>query len=214
MKLRSLSEFEEAIDRETAWRKRELTTVIFAVRGASPKQQGYVVRAGVALLYAHWEGWIKSVASYYLDHVYQTKLKYTELASPMLAAALRTRVLLLSESKSPRVHLDFAEFIQTQMETRASLRPESLVRAESNLSSAVLEDIAICVGISFAPYELNRKLIDEALVRTRNRIAHGEFEAPTLDDFLALYPKVVEMLNAFTTDVMNTAATAAYRRVA
>jgi hypothetical protein len=170
------------------------------------------VRAGVALLYAHWEGWIKNVASYYVEYVHNKNVCYAELAPPLLSIALQARLRELIESDAAASHVGFAHFVQTQMGTRAALKAESAIRTESNLSSRVLKDIVSRIGISYTPYELYENLIDESLVRTRNRVAHGEYEVPTVEDFRELQARVVAMLNAFTVDVRNAAATGAYHR--
>ena len=56
MPVRDQTELMNRLDRELAWRKRELTTLAFAVADANPVT---ALRAGICLLYAHWEGFIK-----------------------------------------------------------------------------------------------------------------------------------------------------------
>ncbi|HET6509575.1 MAG TPA: MAE_28990/MAE_18760 family HEPN-like nuclease [Baekduia sp.] len=211
MKLRSLQEFEDAIDRETAWRKRELSTVLSQARAARTPLQPTALRSGVALLYAHWEGWIKRVAEMYIDFVGQQRLAHDQLSAPFLALALKVRISDLIEAKSVGLHVAFAEFLQADLSTRARLVGQGHVRTESNLSSAVLRDIVDRLGLDYQPYELQKQLIDQRMVETRNHVAHGEYLDVSLADFETLHDEVSRMLRVFTADVLNHAALKNYR---
>ena len=72
MKIRNLNELEEKIDVELAWRKKELTSIKIDVDESEKKgqsEQSKAIRIGIIMLYAHWEGAIKSVAEFYLAYV-------------------------------------------------------------------------------------------------------------------------------------------------
>lgn len=210
MKLRTLSEFEDAVARETAWRRRELTTLRFNVRDARTSKQQVSLRAGLAMLYAHWEGWIKAIGQIYVEYVNQQGLTYSAMSPPFLGNALKTQLAGVEEANAAAVHTQFAEFVLTGgLEKKARLSSK-LVRTESNLSSKVLQDITARLGIPFYPYELLAPLIDERLVGARNTIAHGEFLELDEDQYEELHDKVLQMLNKFTTDVLVAARTRAF----
>jgi hypothetical protein len=212
VRLRTLQQLDDAVDRETAWRKRELTTLLFNVREARASKQQVSLRAGVAMLYAHWEGWIKAVGRLYVEFVDQQGLRHEELAPPFLGNALKTRLSGVAEANAAWVHTDFAAFLTDGgLGTKANLST-LLVRTESNLSSAVLRDITIRLGVPFDPYELLVVLIDERLVAIRNAVAHGEYLDMDEEQFEDLYQKVLTMLNRFTNDVRTNAAARRYRR--
>ena len=72
MKIKNLEELEDRIDDEIAWRKKELISIKNDVRSSENKdisEQSRLIRSGIAMLYAHWEGAIKSLAEYYLIYV-------------------------------------------------------------------------------------------------------------------------------------------------
>ena len=91
MKIKDLATLEEKIDNEMAWRKKELTSLKVDVESSKTKEkseQSRAIRSGIAMLYAHWEGAIKSIAEYYLVYVSGLNLKYGELKNNFLAIAL------------------------------------------------------------------------------------------------------------------------------
>ena len=79
MKIRTENDLQDAIDSELAWRKRELSAVRSNIASARKFAKDTAIRAGIALLYAHWEGSIKNVAAYYLEYVATLKLPYRQL---------------------------------------------------------------------------------------------------------------------------------------
>jgi hypothetical protein len=211
VKLRSLVEFEDAVDAETAWRKRELTTLLFQARAARGSLRATALRAGVALLYAHWEGWIKAVGTYYIDHVVQQKLSYDDLSPPFFAIALKAKISAAGEANAAHVHVALAEFLRTEINTRAKMSSAGVIRTQANLSSAVLKDITTRLGIPFKPYELHTHVIDQSLLDRRNTIAHGEYLDIDLPDFEQLHSQVTSMLTDYTTAVTNAAALKAFK---
>lgn len=211
MKLRTLNHFEDAVDGETAWRRRELTTLLFSVRDARHSKQQVSLRSGLSMLYAHWEGWIKVVAELFVEYVNQQGLKHSELAAPFLGIALKKKISETEKANAASVHTNLADFmISGGFEAKAKLN-SNVIRTESNLSSKVLLDITTRIGISFTPYELLSTLIDERLVGARNSIAHGEYLDLDEEKYEELHQKVLQMLNTFTTDVRESARTQRYR---
>lgn len=63
MKIRTENDLQDAIDSELAWCKRELSAVRSNIASARKFAKDTAIRAGIALLYAHWEGSIKNAVS-------------------------------------------------------------------------------------------------------------------------------------------------------
>lgn len=62
MKIENLEDLQDKIDKDLAWRKKELTSIKSDVQMSNTKErseQSRAIRAGITLLYAHWEGAIK-----------------------------------------------------------------------------------------------------------------------------------------------------------
>ncbi len=207
MKIRTIGDLEDLVAKETAWRKRELTDILFNARQARDSKMQTSLRAGVALLYAHWEGWIKSVARLYIEYVNTQRPCYDELSPAFLGNALRTRLDDMAAAHSAEVHNNFATFVSDGgLRGRAHLNA-NLVRTEGNLGSKTLKDIIARLGTNYKHYELLETLIDKQLVHHRNTIAHGEFLEIDSDQYEDLHRKVVSMLTDFTNDVLVSART-------
>lgn len=207
MRLRSLTELEQAVDRETAWRKRELVTILFQAQSGKTSA---TLRAGVALLYAHWEGWIKNIATIYIEFVAQQRLTYEELSTPFLAVALKRKMTELGEAAKAAPHIDFAVFLRSELSSAAGLSAKGAVVTEANLNSVLLHDIIQRLGLDYKPYELKAKLIDQGLLYRRNNIAHGQYLEVDLKEFEMLHTEITGLLQQFTTEALNHAALKSY----
>lgn len=211
-KIRSVDDLDGLIDHETVWRKVELSTSLKLIQQNSGPAQAASIRAGVLVLYAHWEGWIKAVAQLYVRYVNTQKCSYDSLSAAFLGNALKTKLTALAEATSAQVHTDFASLIVSGLGGRATVS-EDLVRTESNLSSRVLLDIVDRLGLErHSEYTLRANLIDQELVWRRNTIAHGEFLELTPEEFRQLRTKILELLELFTDDVRNAASQGAHLR--
>ena len=206
-KIRTVEALDDAISAEIAWRKQELSTALKLVQGNPGPAQTANLRSGVVILYAHWEGWIKSVAQLYIRYVNTMAYPYNQLSTAFLGNALKTRMTAINEASTPLIHNSFAAFIRAELSEKATLS-ESLVRTESNLSSSVFFAILDRVGLEKrAEYTLRANMIDKDLVHQRNTIAHGQHLELGVDEFMTLRAHTIELLELFTDDVRNAAST-------
>jgi hypothetical protein len=209
--IRTLEQFHDALASDMAWRKRELTVIRFLVQGAKHEARAALIRAGVAILYAHWEGFIKTGATTYLQFVSGQRLRYRELATPLLAVAARR--ILQDATVANRIsrHIDVTEFFVSKLNQTCVL-PERAVRTKANVSSSVLKDIVTMLGLDYSVFATKEALIDESLVERRNGIAHGEYLPVDVAAYEELSSEIVALLELFWNQVDNAAALRAYRR--
>jgi hypothetical protein len=205
-KIRTVNDLDDFISAEIAWRKQELTTALTVIQSSKGNAQTANLRAGVVLLYAHWEGWIKAVGHLYIRYVNSQGYTYDKLSQAFLGNALKTRMAAISEATTPLVHNSFALFIQEGLGKRAAVS-ESLIRTEGNLSSSVLLDIVDRLGLTRRElYDSRAPMIDHELVNRRNTIAHGQYLELELPEFVALRADTLELLELFTDEVRNAAS--------
>ena len=100
------------------------------------------------------------------------------------------------------------------MGKQARLSLNDAVNTESNLSSQVFENIAQAIGVKTSDYELKYQLIDTALLKRRNNIAHGHGNHLDIgaDEYRNLADEVIELIRSFKTDIENSAAQKSYMR--
>ena len=87
------------IDSEHSWRRKELSAIRSNIATAKSSAKETALRAGIALLYAHWEGFVKNCAEAYLCYVSSLKLKYSELKDNFLAISMKAEINEMIQTK-------------------------------------------------------------------------------------------------------------------
>lgn len=205
MKVRTLEELQTVLDGAMAWRRKELIDIDSAIGTANGNTERTYIRAGVALLYAHWEGFIKEAAEAYLTYIAAKRCKVDELRPSFAALALKGTLSPLNKSEKVRFGIAAVKAIRDLGPQEAKFPSKGLVVTSSNLTSEVLREIVERLSLDYSPFQLEEKLIDESLVGGRNRIAHGEYLIVKASDFSALHAKIVSLMDSFR-DSINTAA--------
>lgn len=192
----------------------EIADMKNAVKNARFLSEKTITRAAVALLYGHWEGFVKSATTGYLSYVESQGLTYAELHACFVVFGLKKVLNELTESRNAAGNIAAVKFIRDQLGERAQLKIDRAINTEANLSSQVLANILLSVGIDTSPYESRYHLIDERLLKRRNNIAHGEFLEVSPDEWASLADEILLMLRQLKTDIENASALAAFKKAA
>ena len=203
MKARTDVEVLTLLDEEFAWRRKELSAIWSDVSTGAPKAQPARLRAGTALLYAHWEGFIKAASEGYLEFVARRRLQCRQLCPGLLALALRTRLADFANTEDASAHIAFVEFVLGDLDSHARLPKLSVIKTGNNLNSQRLKTIVLTLGLDYTPFELKENLIDKQLLDWRNKIAHGKSLFPSESDFKVLYDEMSLLLRNFKDQLAN-----------
>jgi hypothetical protein len=204
MKIRSLYEFEKALDQQFGWRKQEIVTIGVELKSARGHQLKLLFRSGIVLLYAHWEGIIRFSAECFLDYLNRQGQAYKDLKPCFLFYAVKEAV-----DTSSRVNLqNFSVFEKTMglflvpLDTKFDINPKFYIstKENQNITSEEFKSIIKKLGLEYLPqYELREKLVDDQLLYYRNTIAHGESTHENIDDFFETFrvisEKILDSLN-------------------
>lgn len=215
MKIRTINDLQDAIDEEMSWRKHELSTIRSNVSVARKFAKNTAIRAGIALLYAHWEGAVKSIATFYLEYVSMQGLSYGQLKSNFLAVALKCELKEFENSNKTTLHTAVVSNIVNSQSVKSKIPVEGIISTNSNLNSEKFTEIMATIGLECTEYEGTYKLIDTVLLKKRNMIAHGErLEALDLDEerYYEIHDKISGLIQQFATQVTNAASLKLYMK--
>lgn len=211
-KIRTVTQLQEALDTEMGWRIKEISAFKIATKTDTSNRKAFV-RAGVALVYAHWEGFIKTASESYLNFVGNQGHVYRDLKTCFAVFGLKGKLALLGNSRKSKTNIEALDFIMGELKNPARMNMASAIDTESNLTSKVFANIAMSLDISTTEYETKFNLIDESLVNRRNKVAHGDYLDLGAEDFLTLADDVLGMMRNYKTDLENAASLATYRRL-
>lgn len=213
-KIRTISQLQDSLDQGFSWRIKEVADLKVTVKGNSSLGRATSIRAGVPLLYAHWEGFIKQASQDYLNFVSCQRLTYGDLANCFVVFGAKKHLSNITSSQSAIVNIETVEFFRRCAGERADLVLSSAINTKSNLNSDIFENIAMSIGVPVKPYAAYYNLIDVSLLARRNKIAHGEYLDLSSDDFRGLSDEVIKLLRMYKTDIENLASISAFKAAA
>lgn len=208
MKIRTIDELQDYIDKEYSWRRKELTAIKSNIFESRSFAKNTALRSGIALLYAHWEGMIKNVATAYLSYVSAQKLYYRDLKNNFWSIVLKNNLEAFDDTRKSSKHNRIIRDIRSMGDQKSTIPYEDIIKTKSNLNSSIFKEIMETIGLDYSQYEGNFKLLDEVLLKMRNEIAHGEKpEYMDLDEerFNEIYDKIINMMNMFNIQIVNAA---------
>jgi hypothetical protein len=152
--VRTINQLQDWLDGDIAWRIKEISSVKSSLRSDSGagRYTKAMVRAGVALLYAHWEGFIKTASETYIQFISNQRLQYVALKPCFIVYGLKRELSFMEQSKKHAKNTRALEFILQELTSTANLSHRGVINTESNLSSEVFTAIAESIGIEISPY--------------------------------------------------------------
>lgn len=202
MKINGIEDFEDELVEDLAWRKREMINLSFAVEAESTDlQKSVLVRAGISLLCAHWEGYIRHAANAYIILISSQKIKVKELKDNFLTLKVKKKISQVSVSKKTSVQQTLVQEIIEIMETDFTIQyidkpGKRIINTDSNLNYELFQEILQVLDIDNI-YETKRHYIDAMMLKNRNSIVHGEKVFFDKFDFVSLFNQVFEIMESF-----------------
>ncbi len=215
MNVRTLTQLNQSINDCLSWRKHELKNLHSFFSGLKEPLIP-LVKGSLLLSYAHWEGGIKDVALRYLRHVEQQKKLRKQLKSNFLALESISAIKQAAASNQLILYQQAVDHVRYNIEHRYRLPNIQLIDTESNLSTAVLKNILCCVGLSqeWGHFESKQRVIDVAILKTRNSIAHtGQTENREEIDLPFVIKSVLDLLDTFQNIIENAACQKLYEEI-
>lgn len=211
-KNRTLLMLQDNLDEDFAWRIKELNLLKSQIPKTPNPLQTVLIRAAIAMLYAHWEGFVKYAAENYLNYVSLRGLRHEQLESCFVALCLRKKINEMDDTHRFDLQTAAVDFMLQQLNERAYIPYEGIIDTKSNLSFFVFRDICTVIGIDYKKYQLRENLIDKQLLEFRNTIAHGKYLSMNFDEYQNVYNTIVAMMREIKDDIMNAAVTEKFKR--
>jgi MAE_28990/MAE_18760-like HEPN len=210
-KIKTIDEFTDSLTSDFNWRVKEISNFKASIKGAVPQHQAAMLRAGVPLTYAHWEGHIAHVTRSYTSYVLSKRVVYSKLkVSFSLHAFGRRFDQMYGKKLSLSEKIEFLEDFKQVGAVRFSLADGDVFKTRSNLNSEVLQELCRVTNVDIANFSPHFDFIDKFLVGRRNFIAHGQDISLSVDDFEDLTQKTIQLMRNFRDLVENEAQTSGY----
>lgn len=212
MKVTSEDSLINKIEKDSASRKKELTYVKLRVSQANGESVKYEIRSAILLLYAHWEGSIKNISERYLCYISYLGKDFASLA-PNFYVLQAKRCIKKFQTNTNKYtayvgHLSELENLKNEIVDHHFY--EDIINTQSNLNYDVLNEIFNDIGYTGDrnPYLLDKGLIDESLLGSRNEIAHGGMHSSAdlkmdAKEYCILHDKICQLMELFKLGVLD-----------
>jgi RiboL-PSP-HEPN len=176
-------------DEDLIWRRRELSDIKAAVKAADFAAKPALLRAAIAMSYAHWEGYVRLCANRYFEFLTLRRMPYSVLERQYYVNSFLLRLDALFKN---RLNLETRcalvnEILDGANGTFRYIQP-TLIDTKSNLTTDVVKEICLICSVDPSHFEAKRIFIDQLIVKRRNAIAHGQQEfiqEDEVDDLVA-----------------------------
>lgn len=211
MKIRDIHSLEAALTEELKWRKNELEQWKNFIRRARKHELPAILRAGIPLLYAHWEGYLKTACSYYMEYVSRKGFSLDQLRDELAALALRSDIVRLAEHKHAASQTEVIRKVRNGRSVTAILPyDDPTIRTGANIDFEEFRSIMLSVGCDSDRHQLQQFTIDNRLLRLRNAIAHGRYEFIDVQDWMDIKERIVPILEDVRAQLSNAASLKTY----
>lgn len=211
MKIKTIEKLQDHLDKDLAWRKKELINLRLWVHQT---QNLMYCRMGLVMLSAHFEGFIRSAANYYVVYVSYQKVPLKQINTNFVAIFFRSILEKDKETKkisSYKKKLD--EIIKAYSESEFFVKyteDAPIIKTESNPTSTVFREILTSIGLPYTSYETKNNFIDGDLLSNRHAIAHGERTKISCEEFYTTFDTILEIMETFKSQIIQAALENSY----
>ena len=206
--------FSAQITEDRNWRIKEISDLKNAIRRGDNSMQRVLLRALVAICYAHWEGYVRFSARKYLEHVALRRIQYRDLDKQFFRNYFLPRLAALSTSKtSIAERCALVDEILNASDRRFSQPNDDLINTKANLNFEVFTDICLVCGVPTEPFADRATFIDVLLLKRRNAIAHGEETMVAIDDLDTIAAETIGLMRTFGDVLENRVILQTYKAV-
>ncbi len=214
IKIKSIEKLEELLIQDLSWRKKEMISLKILVE-KDKVNEPILLRAGIALLCAHFEGFIKRASNCYIGYVSEQKKLYSELKENFAALKMAKEFKSCSESEKHSVHkklLVVYDNLTTRKFQEKYDEKNPYISTHSNPSSTELKEILETIGIESDIFETKATYIDSSLLDKRHQVVHGNRSDIDKNDFLTTFNIIIKLIEDYKDLIIDAAENKKYLR--
>jgi hypothetical protein len=185
-------------DEDLIWRRKELSDIKASIRAADRPSMRPLLRALVAMSYAHWEGYVRTCATRYFEYLVLRRKSYSTYEQQIYINSFLNRLEALHHGKcSLEDRCRIISDILNSRNRRFAWINQKLLDTHSNLNTDKIKEFCLICGVDSKVFENYRIFIDILLLKRRNAIAHGQQEYIELDEIDEIIEKVLSLMGIF-----------------
>ena len=199
IKIRNIEQLEEELTKDLSWRKKEMLSLKILIEKDSVNEN-ILLRAGMALLCAHFEGFIKKASNCYIGYVSEQKIKYKDLRSSFAAIKMENEFKTCSKSEKNSVHSKLINKYKSIEESKFKEKYDldnPYISTHSNPKIDELKEIMNVLGIESDIFETKSHYIDASLLANRHKVVHGDKTEFTKEDFITTYDTIMKLIDGY-----------------
>ena len=195
MNVGNIVDLEDALDKEWSWRKQEMMFIKLSVQG-----NPIMLRAGIALLCAHFEGFLKNGSMLYIKYVSKQKILYTNLIESFSVFALKGKFKECHDSEKVSVYSKLLKNHLNLLNKTFKVKNDELnqfIKIHSNPSTKIIKEILLTLGIETDIFDTKANYIDCGLLANRHRVVHGERIQIDWEEFVETFDIIISLIEEY-----------------
>lgn len=211
MKIKTVENLEDALDKHLAWRKQEMVNLkILIDRGDDARIT--LIRAGIALLCAHFEGFIKDASYDYLSFVANQNICYKDLQEVFSVMKIHSLIEECAKTSKYSVQARILKEYEALSTKIFHIKKKSIVDTHSNPSTEILKELLLTLGLETDIFRTKANYIDFSLLSNRHKIVHGEKTELVYDDFSLTFDIIMKILIEYKDFLIDAAIEERYKK--
>jgi len=207
LNIKSLEDLEDFLNNDLAWRKKEMISLKMMV-DKDQVNEAILLRAGIALLCAHFEGFVRYGSNCYVSYVSTQKVACESLKNSFIAMKMVKEFKSCSASEKHSVHAKLLDKYLGYKEKKFQINitdGEGVISTHSNPGSSELKEILAALGIESDLFETKAHYIDESLLKNRHKVVHGEPANLERSDFLSTFSIIMDLIENYRKLIIHSA---------
>lgn len=209
-KIKTIEKLEALLQEDLGWRKKEMLSLRMLV-SKDATNEPILLRSSMALLCAHFEGFIKFAANSYVIYVSEQGIPNKLLKNNFIVFNLEEAFKSCKDTDKNSVHQRLISRYDELANTTFRIN-RNVVSTHSNPSSEEIKEILSSIGIETNIFDLKRQYINKELLSNRHKVVHGECYPIEKEDFETTFDIIMQLLDDFEQVIVDAAESKIYMK--